>query len=183
MYSVVANDSRGQGLLDRLETECGVPSVRDTVRVIENGRTATYLAVLDGKSDMFVACADMSIMEKIPSPSDDVVRRSALLVVDANPPVDIFREVAQRARIHGVEVFFEPTSVPKARIVARDGEIMSCLTHMSPNADELLAMANLEGRIQSEEEVTLLRSEPGHPTIRRFAKIVLDRMDPHEAHM
>ena len=182
-YSAVGNDSRGQSILDRLETECGVPSVRDTVRVVENGRTATYLAVLDGQGDMFVACADMAVLKKIPTPSDDVLKASAVLVVDANPPVDILREVVQRARIHGVEVFFEPTSVPKAMKISRDHEIMSCLTHMSPNADELLAMANLEGRRRSDDEVTLLRSESGLATIRHLTRNLLDRMDPHEAHM
>jgi len=183
LYSVVGNDSRGHAILNRLETECGIPSARDSVKVVDGANTATYLAVLDGDGDMHVACADMKILKRIPMPPDDVLRVSAMLVVDANAPLDTIREVVQRARMRGVEVFFEPTSVPKAAQVARDGEIMRCLTHMSPNADELFAMANLGGRRRSEKEIALLRVEPGLKTIVELTGNLLDRMDPHEAHM
>lgn len=184
LYSAVGNDSRGQAILSRLETECGVSSARDTVKIIDGGRTATYLAVLDGEGEMHVACADMDILKKIPMPPDDVLRASAMLVFDANPPLDKIREVVPRARMRGVEVFFEPTSVPKASTIARDSEIMRCLTHMSPNVDELLAMTNLEsGKRRSEKEVALFRVEPGHSSIKELALMLLERMDPHEAHM
>lgn len=182
LYSAVGNDARGMALLDRLENECGVTSVKQTVKVIDKASTATYLAVLDGQGDMHVACADMSIFEILPSPPDDILKASALLVVDANPSLDTLREVVQRARMYGVGVFFEPTSVPKAMLVARDPVIMSCLTHMSPNLDELLAMS-LERKLRSDKEIALLKTEPDLKTIRALSCRLLERMDPNEAHM
>ena len=183
LYSAVGRDARGLAILDRLESEYGVPAARETVRVVDRGRTATYLAVLDGEGDMHVACADMEILQRIPTPPDDVLKASAMLVVDGNPPIDTIREVVTRARMFGVEVFFEPTSVPKALKVAKHGDIMACLTHMSPNTDELLAMAKFKKSVKSQDEVTLLQTEPGLTTIRNLAKILLDRMDPQQAHI
>jgi hypothetical protein len=83
-----------------------------------------------------------------------------------------------------VSVFFEPTSVSKAQEIARDGDVMSCLTHTSPNTDELLAMTFSTGTTsKSEKEVTLLQTESGLATISNLAKILIDRMDPREAHV
>lgn len=183
LYSVVGNDSRGMAMLERLETECGINSAKRTVKVIDRASTATYLAVLDGEGDMHVACADMSIHNLVPAPPDDVLKSSAMLVIDANPPVDTLREVVQRARLCGAEVFFEPTSVPKAMDVARDPVIMSCLTHMSPNLDELLAMSFEQGKLRSGAEIALLKAEPGLGTIRDLSRRLLERMDSNEAHM
>jgi pseudouridine-5'-phosphate glycosidase/sugar/nucleoside kinase (ribokinase family) len=181
LYSAVGNDSRGLALLGRLETDCGVAMCRDTIKVFDSSTTATYLAVLDGDGDMHVACADMAIHERIPTPPDDVLKASAMLVVDANPPAETLREAVKRARLFGVEVFLEPTSVPRAIQIARDAEVISCLTHTSPNLEELVAM--VEGRAWSPDKIALMKTEVGHGTICALATRLMERMDPNEAHI
>ena len=168
--SAIGPDARGTALLDHLQSVThGRVQTDGTTNVVANARTATYLAVLDtphsfeeandstrggggggGGGDLFVACADTSILsEHIQPPSEDLFSSSAdgnsvdILVMDANPSVPVLREAARRARRAAgqCQIFLEPTSVPKARLVAQDDELMSYLNGAFPNSDELAALA------------------------------------------
>ena len=44
-------------------------------------------------------------------------------------------------------------------------------------------MADMENKVRSGKEVQLIKAEPGLVTIRESASILLERMDPKEAHM
>ncbi len=181
LYSVVGNDSRGLALLDRLEKECNVQSCRSTVRIVENANSATYLALLDGDGDMYMACADTGILEQIQPPSREVLENAEILVMDANPPLHVLRETALTARQVGAKVFFEPTSVPKASEVAGDATFMACLSCATPNLSELSALAH--GWTSSHEEPDPLLDDNDFVQIGPLATRVLERMNPDEAHL
>jgi pseudouridine-5'-phosphate glycosidase/sugar/nucleoside kinase (ribokinase family) len=171
LYSAVGNDSRGIAMHERLERELGVQA-KSTVQVIHGRNTATYVALLDERGDLYTGCADTSIFSEIVSPSIDILKTAQIIVIDANPPLHVLLETVQRAAQHGVEVFFEPTSVAKARIAAADDSFMSRLACAFPNTDELVAMSldnQLDGRHVSLE------------MIKDLAARVLNRMRPDKA--
>jgi pseudouridine-5'-phosphate glycosidase/sugar/nucleoside kinase (ribokinase family) len=180
LYSAVGNDLRGQVILNRLATECGVQTSQSTVHIVDGANTATYLAVLEANGDLHTACADMSVLSSIAPPHDIVLEAAEILVVDTNPPLHVLSDALRRAHRLGVHVFLEPTSVPKAMEFARheQGRLLSCVTFASPNVEELLALA--DGWSSSPEDVLLLMEEHGFPTIRSIASRLLERLNRHE---
>jgi sugar/nucleoside kinase (ribokinase family) len=108
--------------------------------------TSTYLAILDAQGDLHSAIADMKVLHHIPVPCESVLNQARFLVIDANPPIEKMLEAAMRAVRLGVSVFFEPTSEPKANKAFKCNEFVSCLTYASPNAKELIAMANADDK-------------------------------------
>ena len=140
LYSAVGRDARGSALQQRQE-EYGIQDSSLTIQAVDGANTATFLAVLEGlTNDLHTACADMDVMENIPIPPKEVLEHAEMLVLDANPPLTALKEAAQTANEVGVDVFFEPTSVPKARLAARDHEFLRYLNGAFPNLDELEAM-------------------------------------------
>jgi pseudouridine-5'-phosphate glycosidase/pseudouridine kinase len=138
--SAVGNDSRGYTLVGRLQDECGVSP---DIAIIDNANTATYLAVLNGWGDMHTAVADMAVLESVQPPPIEALQQAEFLVVDANPPISTLIDSARNAVEYDVKVAFEPTSVPKARMIAKEKELLSCFTFIFPNIDELMAMADV----------------------------------------
>jgi sugar/nucleoside kinase (ribokinase family) len=171
----VGNDLRGQVILNRLATECGVQTSTSTVHAVDGANTATYLAVLEADGDLHTACADMSVLSFIMPPPDEMLEAAEILVVDTNPPVHVLSHTLRRAHHLGVHVFLEPTSVPKAIEFSQHEGLLSCVTFASPNVDELLALA--DGWSSSPEDVLLLIEEHGFPTIQSIASRVLERMN------
>lgn len=140
LYSAVGGDARGQALRDR-QVDYGIQDSNLTISVEKEYNTATYLAVLEGKTnDLHTACADMDVMSEIRRPPDEILAQADILVLDANPPLEVLVEAAQVASNMGVDVVFEPTSVPKAQLAAHDPVFLSCLYGAFPNLDELIAM-------------------------------------------
>ena len=171
LYSAVGDDSRGRTLLRTLRDECHIRADETTIRTVEGANTATYVAVLDPSGDLHTACADMSVLKKIEPPPAEVLRSARALVMDANPPVDVLRQAALRASEIGIPVFLDPTSTPKARLVAQDTELVSCLTCAFPNADELEVMAR--GLVDDEEAKNSVQIS----TLEEQASLVLARMN------
>jgi pseudouridine kinase len=170
-------------LKSQLEHDCGVI---DEVDMVEHANTATYLAVLDGSGDLHTAVADMAVLSQIRPPPVEAIRAAKLLVIDANPPIAALQEAALVAVEYEVKVVFDPTSVSKARSVAHDKKLLSCISYAFPNVDELVAMLDvLSEDVQSEGSdiqsssflVDKLR------TIRTLAPTLLSRMHPDEAHL
>jgi sugar/nucleoside kinase (ribokinase family) len=178
MHSAVGNDSRGRALKSQLEHDWGV---MDGVAVVEDANTATYLALLDGSGDLHTAVADMAVLSQIRPPPVNVIREAKLLVMDANPPLQVLQEAALAAAEHGVKVVLDPTSVPKARGVAHDKKLLSCISYAFPNVDELLAMVNVLSDDCNIQSSSLLVDKL--KTIRTSAPILLSRMHPDEAHL
>lgn len=144
LYTAVGNDSRGLAMLDRLNNFCGVSSTRQTVCLVDKSNTSTYVAVLNEDGDLHTACADMTVLDRISPPPTEVLEKASMLVMDANPPMDLLRESALRAVKARVEVFLDPTSTVKARKVSQDEGFLSCLTYASPNLAELIAMSDCQ---------------------------------------
>ena len=145
LCSAVGNDARGAAMVHRLQTECGVVNADATIQVVPDATTATYVAVLDAEGDLHTACADTQVMTCVAPPNPDILSSAEILVMDANPPVDVLLQTAKQAvQQHGVKVFFEPTSVAKAINVSRNDELISLLTFASPNQDELIGMATCQ---------------------------------------
>jgi pseudouridine kinase len=125
----------------------------------------------------------MAVLSQIRPPPLDAIRAAKLLVMDANPPLQVLQEAALAAAEHGVKVVLDPTSVPKARGVAHDKKLLSCISYAFPNVDELVAMANVlcydgNGDIQS---LSLLVNKLN--TIRMLTQVLLSMMHPNEAHL
>jgi pseudouridine-5'-phosphate glycosidase/sugar/nucleoside kinase (ribokinase family) len=180
MYSTIGNDSRGKGLRQRLG-DCGIISLDATIATIENQRSATYVAILNENGDLHTACADMDVFNFIASPPSDVIANADVLVMDANPALKTLQQAARIAKSKGTKVFFEPTSMAKARRIAADDAIMSCITYASPNLDELLAM---DGSL---DEKNKAYGDPSYihdwSQTEEAAQRVLARMCPNEAHL
>jgi pseudouridine-5'-phosphate glycosidase/pseudouridine kinase len=177
-YSSVGNDARGLALLSRLVEDCGVQAPRSTVQVVDDANTATYLAVMNGKGDLHTACADMTVLDYIQSPSMDVIQDAEIIVMDANAPVHVLHETAVRARQCGVKVFFEPTSVSKASKVAQDKSLMSCISFAFPSFFELGAMLDSEKSKQMAD-----RGLGRRQIIKESAERILEHMNPDGAHL
>lgn len=182
LYSVVGEDARGDAMLARL-AQTGVINVDDTVTRMAGQNTAIYLAILEDDGDMSVACADMDILQNIPEPPGDVLERAGLLVMDANAPLQALERVAVSAKSHGCPIFFEPTSVPKARLVALNDVFMSCLTYASPNLNELWALADGWTTSEEDHESMELSGSDLYDFVRPLAESVLGRMNEDEAHL
>jgi len=175
-YSAVGNDSRGLALFSRLEEDCGVQASRSTVHVVDTANTATYLAVMNGSGDLHTACADMQVLDHILAPSKDMFQGAEIVVLDANPPVQVLKEAAVRACEAGAKVFFDPTSVAKASKVAQDDALMSCISYAFPSFVELAAM--VQGK-----EATDFDGLDDIDIVPVLAEIILDRMNPNDAHL
>ncbi|CAB9507132.1 Pseudouridine-5'-phosphate glycosidase [Seminavis robusta] len=140
LYSAVGHDARGLAL-QRRQSEYGIQDSHMTIHVVEGSNTATYLAVLEGETnDLHTACADMAVMSDIQKPPRELLSTAKILLVDANPPIDTLRSAACEASDLGVDVYFEPTSVPKAQLAAHDAAFLRALTGAFPNLSELIAM-------------------------------------------
>jgi pseudouridine-5'-phosphate glycosidase/sugar/nucleoside kinase (ribokinase family) len=182
LYSAVGDDSRGHALLTRLAAECDVESSENSVAVVKGANTATYLAVLDNLGDLHVACADMDVLGEIQPLPQTSLEHAAMLVIDSNPPVAVLLETAQLAVRRGVEVLWEPTSVPKAFELAKQDLFMSCLSYATPNRGELLAMS---GRDVGFNPTTL--NDPMSPAelemLKELSTTILERMKRTRAHL
>ncbi|KAL7534382.1 hypothetical protein ACHAXR_008542 [Thalassiosira sp. AJA248-18] len=149
-YTAIGNDDGGQGLVMRLEKECGVVTTEKSVHVVETSNTAQYLALLDHNSDLVGGVADMEALTEIPIPSVDELCGVDFLVIDANAPTETVMEAAKNGVKAECKVCFEPTSVPKAKLLSSI-EFIECLSYVFPNEDELFAMAEaLDDGIESE---------------------------------
>ena len=124
LYSKVGNDIAGVTAIDMLHREGLLTS--GIVRCDGEARTAQYVAVNDARKDLFIAMADMSILQ---SPAYGHRQNNSLgdwrgelastkprwLVVDANWDPYTLAQWLDEARKIGVKVAFEPVSAAKAK--------------------------------------------------------------------
>ncbi|POM71743.1 Indigoidine synthase A family protein [Phytophthora palmivora] len=137
--SSVGNDASGTILLENLK-KVGMDT--SGINISDNLSTAVYSALLDSTGDMDAAIADMSAFDSIDTNniSDNAIQNSRLVITDGNLTPGTIGDLFKRSANLGVDTWFEPTSVQKAiRVVEGDG--VSSMTYMSPNADELHAIS------------------------------------------
>lgn len=132
----------------RLEEECGVVTTASSIRVVKGMNTAKYLALLDDNCDLVGGVADMAVLSEIPIPSVEDLLGVDLLVLDANADLEALLVAAKNGIEAGCRVCFDPTSVPKARLLSRSDAFIGSLSYMFPNKDELLTMAAVAGSLE-----------------------------------
>lgn len=139
-YTSIGEDDVGQGLLLRLQKECGVATTPESINVTTGTNTAQYIALLDHSSDLVGGVADMDVLSHIPIPEVDNLLGVEYLVLDSNAPTAAVIKAAKNGVQAGAVVCFEPTSVPKAWLLSNK-DFLSNVSYMFPNEDELMAMA------------------------------------------
>mmetsp|Transcript_10648 Transcript_10648/g.23477 ORF Transcript_10648/g.23477 Transcript_10648/m.23477 type:complete len:413 (-) Transcript_10648:22-1260(-) len=86
---------------------------------LQEHRTATFTALLDGAGDLVGAVADMDIFEEILPPfvertvREGLLEGAALVVADANLPAATLDIVRRTSAERGIPAWFEPVSVAK----------------------------------------------------------------------
>ena len=155
LASVVADDIAGSSLLEQVKADGIVTTHVRTLKNAERARTAQYVAVNDGKKDLVLAMADMSILEHHSLESASYwahtieAARPKWLVVDGNWSPAIMKNIFAAAKKYHVPTAFEPVSTAKAvrlfdNIHPSIGKTNSIPEHIlnfaSPNALELTAM-------------------------------------------
>jgi sugar/nucleoside kinase (ribokinase family) len=181
-YTAIGGKSDGLGIISRLRNECGVMTSSKSVHVAADLNTAQYLALLDSNSDLVGGVADMEALSRIPIPAVEDLSGVELLVLDSNAPVETLTMAAKNGVKAGCLVCFDPTSVPKARLVSRSIDFVECLTFVFPNKDELLAMAEeLNDGIESSHGI--INASDEYKPLRDAAAMLLSRMKSDKAHI
>jgi pseudouridine kinase len=141
LVSAVGDDLAGETVLGRT-TAAGV-ECRHVV--VSPHPTGTYAAVLDDRGDLLIAVADMRATDELRVPDLEVVPSllsgADVLVVDANLDVGVVRWLLRAAADVAVPTVLEPVSVAKAGQVAPALDGSSPLHTVTPNVDELAALA------------------------------------------
>lgn len=141
LISAVADDEAGRWVLERTR---GAGVEVSHVAVVPQGRTGTYLAVLDEQGNLVVAVDDMGILETItPRYLQDrrsLFEQAAMVVLDANLSPAALRSAIRLARRCGVPVAADPTS---PTLAMRLRPFLSELFLVTPNAAEAEALTGL----------------------------------------
>lgn len=106
-------------------------------------RTATVSIVFDRGGEVAASVADVGVVEAHLTPAlvarfEADVARARLVVIDGNLSEAAAAAAARAAAAGGAPVLFEPISAPKA---ARCAGLLSDLAYITPNGEELLAIA------------------------------------------
>jgi len=120
-------------------------------------RTATYVAVHGHEGDLNVAIADTNVYDtpllNRQTRAEDVLGGARFIVMDANLHDSDIRLVADICRRDRIQLFFEPTSVPKCSRILKLGRLDVVSWTFPGEAEAIeMAMAAAGRRIQSAEE-------------------------------
>ncbi len=138
-YTSIGKDDGGEGILSRLNG-CGVLTSDESVFFVD-GVSASYVALLDDASDLVGGIADMDANQQIPTPSVEALSGTEIVLIDSNAQSRVMIESAANAVEAGASVFFEPTSVPKAKQICENDSFIKNVSYAFPNEDELFAMS------------------------------------------
>ena len=141
LVAAVGTDEAGRELLGRT-AEAGVY----TDRVVDSPHpTGSYLAALDADGELVVGLSDFAATDALDvagvSRAQELVARAGVVVVDANIPEAVADWVLGVAVAGGARVVLEPVSVAKAGRVAPLLRPERPVFAVTPNADELAALA------------------------------------------
>ncbi|ADK83027.1 carbohydrate kinase family protein [Sediminispirochaeta smaragdinae] len=138
LCGAVGEDTQGRFILESCE-KSGI----DTSLVIRSARqpSGCYLSILDEKGELVMAVADMSATESLTCEVSASwfrsIEEAALLIIDANLPTPLIKELVTRAEAAGVPVAADPVSVSKA---IRLSPYLSKIRWLFPNRDEWQAL-------------------------------------------
>lgn len=134
LLTVFGDDS----LSDALRAACRREGIDISHALNAHGAACTYLSVHDGEGDMLVAVNDMALAARL-SPAYaaealPVIDQSDLCVLDANPPAETLRYIAQHTR---APLLMDPVSCAK---IDRAQAVLPYLAAIKPNIHEARAL-------------------------------------------
>ena len=147
LLSAVGKDAFG----DRIQKDSEAAGI-DMSRVYlhPDCPTSCYMAFMDRTGDMLVAANDMRIMDLLPedylTSQKDVLQSAAVILCDANPPLERIRQLVDLAG--DVPIFADPVSVAKG---GKFLEVLDRLWLFKPNLIELQHLSGLS--CGTEEEI------------------------------
>lgn len=140
LISIIGDDSAGKLLLHHWQS-LQLPS--DGILTKAGVTTPMTSYIFNHAGDVAASVADVRTVEDHLKPTDlqpfhSHVQQASILMLDANLSPETLEAACHVAYASGVPIWFEPVSVPKA---VRATRVLECLTYISPNAHELIAMA------------------------------------------
>lgn len=130
LLTVFGSDS----LADVLCDDCARLGIDITHALKAEGNTCVYLCLHEGSGDMLAAINDMRLTDRLtPAYAEsclEYINGSDLCVLDANPPVETVRFIAERA---AVPVLMDPVSCAK---LDKAKAVLPYLTAIKPNIHE-----------------------------------------------
>jgi pseudouridine kinase len=161
LLSAIGGDGAGKRLLSQT-AESGV-NVSDVV-IDPEGRTGTYVAVLDHNGGLYVSVDDMTIMKQLtPRYINDrrrLFREASMVVIDANLTSRTLKTIFRLAERYNVPVCADPTGKTLAHRLC---PYLSQLLMVTPNtaeAEALLGQGPIEGRNEAIAAAKQSRSSP-----------------------
>ncbi|DBB09048.1 TPA: hypothetical protein ACH3X3_007672 [Trebouxia sp. C0006] len=140
LISVIGQDSSGDLLLQHwqsLQLPCN--------GILRRGGVSTPMTsyIFNQGGDVAASIADVKTVEEHLKPADlqpfhSHLQQASIVMLDANLSPETLEAACHMARAANVPVWFEPVSVPKS---VRASRVLNCITYISPNAHELIAMA------------------------------------------
>jgi pseudouridine kinase len=153
LLAAVGGDDAGRDLL-ALTSQAGV--YVDQV-VTSPHPTGSYLAALDADGELVIGLSDFAATDAMDvaalSRAQELIARADVVVVDANIPAEVAEWALAVAAAGGVRVVLEPVSVAKA---ARCAPLLGPATPVfavTPNVDELGALA---GRPVADDKASIV---------------------------
>jgi len=112
------------------------------VRMVDDGHTAVYQAVMDNSGDLYVGISAMSIFDRLTpaflSDFEPALADASFIVADTNIPSETLVYLSTICRKDMIPFWVEPTAVDKC---GRLLPALSDITYLSPNIEELQELA------------------------------------------
>eukprot|EP01080_Neovahlkampfia_damariscottae_P001356 gene1356-11438_t len=143
LISAVGNDAFGNSIIENLKLN-GL-STKGLKRV--KSQTGVFDCILNEKGDLEYAIADMNIFEDEIDSSfiqsfSEIISKSSLVFVDGNLSLKSLKKVKEICSLFKLPIFVDPTSIPKS-LKFVESNMLSSITFLKPNEDEILEMASL----------------------------------------
>ncbi|KAJ8767106.1 hypothetical protein K2173_013503 [Erythroxylum novogranatense] len=141
MISVVGLDMAGKQLFEQWK---GFGLSTEGIQKHPHIKTAVVCNIINTEGEVAAGIASVEAIEKFLTPewiqqSRTKIISAPILMVDANLGLPALEASCQMAAECDIPVWFEPVSVTKSRRIA---SVVKFVTFVSPNEDELVAMAN-----------------------------------------
>ena len=152
LLTAVGEDTAGDRVLDA----CDAVDIQvDYVRQIPDGRTGTYMAVLQPDGQLHVAISDFEIMSHVNSEyvreHEDLLRFAEMIVIDATLSEETLQTIFELATRYDVPVAADPTTPVLA---GRLCPYIDQLYLIVPNASETTSLCKVNGPAEDRETGT-----------------------------